>query len=41
MWCWWRPSLAGLALLARSGRLGALGFSPDEIIARLDSRFRV
>jgi AcrR family transcriptional regulator len=34
-------SLVGLALLARSGRLGALGFSPDEIIARLDSRFRV
>ena len=33
-------SLAGLALLARSGRLGALGFSPDEMIARLDGRFR-
>jgi AcrR family transcriptional regulator len=32
-------SLAGLALLARSGRLGALGFSPEEMIARLDGRF--
>ncbi len=32
-------SLAGLALLARSGRLEALGFSPDEMIARLDARF--
>lgn len=32
-------SLAGLALLARSGRLDALGFSPDEMIARLDARF--
>jgi len=33
-------SLAGLALLARSGRLGALGFTPEEMIARLDGRFR-
>jgi AcrR family transcriptional regulator len=33
-------ALAGLALFARSGRLGALGFTPDEMIARLDSRFR-
>ena len=33
-------SLVGLALLARSGRLQALGFAPDEMIARLDSRFR-
>ena len=33
-------SLAGLALLARSGRLNALGFSPAEIIARLDTRFK-
>jgi AcrR family transcriptional regulator len=33
-------SLAGLALLARSGRLEALGFSPQEMIARLDGRFR-
>jgi AcrR family transcriptional regulator len=32
-------SLAGLALLARSGRLGALGFTPDEILQRLDGRF--
>jgi hypothetical protein len=27
-------------LLARSGRLEALGFSADEMIARLDARFR-
>lgn len=33
-------ALAGLALLARSGRLAALGFSPEEMIARLDSRFK-
>ncbi len=33
-------SLAGLALLARSGRLGALGFTPEEMIARLDTRFK-
>ena len=32
-------SLAGLALLARSGRLDALGFTADEMIARLDARF--
>lgn len=32
-------SLSGLALLARSGRLGALGFAPEEILARLDTRF--
>jgi AcrR family transcriptional regulator len=32
-------SLSGLALLARSGRLAALGFKPGEILARLDSRF--
>jgi AcrR family transcriptional regulator len=32
-------ALAGLALLARSGRLEALGFTPDEMIARLDGRF--
>nr|MBA2588884.1 TetR family transcriptional regulator [Alphaproteobacteria bacterium] len=32
-------ALAGLALLARSGRLEALGFSPAEMIARLDARF--
>jgi len=33
-------SLAGLALLARSGRLEAPGFSPAEMIVRLDGRFR-
>ena len=32
-------ALAGMALLARSGRLEALGFSREEIIARLDARF--
>ena len=32
-------ALSGLAMLARSGRLGALGFRPEEILARLDSRF--
>jgi AcrR family transcriptional regulator len=32
-------SLAGLALLARSGRLNALGFTPDEILKRLDVHF--
>src|SRR3954462_4826388 len=32
-------ALAGLALLRRSGRLTALGFAPEEILARLDSRF--
>jgi AcrR family transcriptional regulator len=32
-------ALAGLALLERSGRLGALGFKPAEILARLESRF--
>ena len=33
-------ALAGLALLARSGRLDALGFTPAEMIARLDGRFK-
>jgi len=33
-------ALAGLALLSRSGRLHALGFTPEEMIARLDGRFR-
>ncbi len=33
-------ALTGLALLARSGRLDALGFAPDEMIARLEARFR-
>ena len=32
-------ALTGLALLARSGRLEALGFAPEEMIARLDARF--
>ncbi|HTP78604.1 MAG TPA: TetR family transcriptional regulator [Rhizomicrobium sp.] len=32
-------AVAGLAMLARSGRLDALGFSADEILARLDRRF--
>jgi hypothetical protein len=32
-------ALTGLAVLARSGRLIALGFSIEEAIARLDARF--
>ena len=32
-------ALSGMALLERSGRLGALGFQADEILARLASRF--
>jgi AcrR family transcriptional regulator len=32
-------ALTGLAVLARSGRLAALGFAPDEIVAALDRRF--
>jgi AcrR family transcriptional regulator len=32
-------SLSGLAMLSRSGRLSALGFTPEEILARLDARF--
>jgi AcrR family transcriptional regulator len=32
-------ALSGLALLERSGRLGALGFHAEEILARLASRF--
>jgi AcrR family transcriptional regulator len=32
-------ALTGLAVLARSGRLAALGFSNDEVIDRLDARF--
>ncbi len=32
-------ALTGLAMLARSGRLSALGFTPEEILARLDRRF--
>jgi len=33
-------SLVGLALMARSGRLKALGFTAGEMIASLDGRFR-
>jgi AcrR family transcriptional regulator len=33
-------ALSGLAILARSGRLSALGFNTPEILARLDSRFK-
>jgi AcrR family transcriptional regulator len=32
-------ALTGLALLSRSGRLAALGFTPEEVLARLDGRF--
>jgi AcrR family transcriptional regulator len=32
-------ALGGLALLARAGRLAALGFSPEDLIARLEARF--
>jgi len=32
-------AVTGLAMLARSGRLAALGFTPDEILSRLDARF--
>jgi len=32
-------TLSGLALLARAGRLEALGFGVDEILARLETRF--
>lgn len=32
-------AVAGLALFARSGRLDALGFSPDEVLARLEAHF--
>jgi len=31
-------ALSGLALLARSGRLNALGFSAEEILGRLDKK---
>ena len=33
-------ALAGLALFSRSGRLAALGFTPEEMVARVESRFR-
>jgi AcrR family transcriptional regulator len=32
-------TLTGVAVLARSGRLAALGFAEDEIVAALDRRF--
>jgi len=32
-------ALTGLAVLSRSGRLAALGFETDELVARLDARF--
>ncbi len=32
-------AVGGLALLARSGRLDALGFSRDEVLARLEAHF--
>lgn len=32
-------ALGGLALLSRSGRLAALGFTPEEILKRLDTHF--
>jgi AcrR family transcriptional regulator len=32
-------TLTGLALLARAGRLDALGFSTEEILTRLETRF--
>ncbi|MBV9548564.1 MAG: TetR family transcriptional regulator [Alphaproteobacteria bacterium] len=34
-------ALSGLALFSRSGRLSALGFRPEEILARLDARFAI
>jgi AcrR family transcriptional regulator len=33
-------ALSGLAMFSRSGRLAALGFSADELVARIDERFR-
>jgi AcrR family transcriptional regulator len=33
-------SLSGVALLARSGRLAALGFTAEEMMQRLEQRFR-
>jgi AcrR family transcriptional regulator len=33
-------ALSGLAMLSRSGRLNALGFSADELVARMEDRFR-
>ena len=32
-------ALAGLAMMGRAGRLDALGFSAEELLARLEARF--
>lgn len=32
-------ALAGLAMMGRAGRLEALGFTPEELLARLEARF--
>jgi hypothetical protein len=32
-------TLSGLALLSRAGRLDALGFSTEEVLAQLETRF--
>ena len=32
-------ALSGLALLARAGRLEALGFTAEEVVDRLEARF--
>jgi hypothetical protein len=32
-------TLTGLAMMGRAGRLDALGFSADELLARLEVRF--
>jgi AcrR family transcriptional regulator len=32
-------SLTGLAMLTRTGRLAALGFTPEELLQRLETRF--
>jgi hypothetical protein len=32
-------ALTGLAVMGRAGRLEALGFTTDELIARLEARF--
>lgn len=34
-------ALVGLAVFARSGRLAALGFASDELVAALDRRFAI
>ena len=32
-------ALTGLAMMGRAGRLDALGFSAEELLARLEARF--